>query len=389
MRCSHCNHDVPDGVFCTLCGAHEATTRQAGNAAKRVSHYAAYPGEHVFHPGIFTTLFPHLGQNKVHEFRWAFLAGVAALFVLDMAGMVTAAILTAALLVPALYLIYLYEAQVYRDAPAQALGFTIGGGVILGIVMTLIVDHFVSSVTLGGPVGNWTSELGGPVGGDVSTLITLCIVVPIIQEVLKPLPALLLREVSDFRETADGLVFGVAAGLGFGVAESIIRFSSVLGSLENRTDPGNWIYPLLTIAITLPILQGSATGAIVAAVWRLRRGTAALRDAGVVVLAVVAHVCFIYVSQLMSDRGQSQLTILAWQAAVDGTLLIGVRYILHHALLDEAHHLGFAETICPNCHRHIVAAAFCHSCGKALSAVPAAVASERKPVATATKPAEA
>ena len=171
MKCSHCNRDVPDGVFCTVCGNHEATTKQAGNSAKRVSHYAAFPGEHVFHPGIFTTLFPHLGQHKVHEFRWAFLAGVAAVFVLDVAGMVSAAILTAALLIPVLYLIYLYEAQVYRDAPATALGFTIGGGVVLGIIVTVIVDHFTSS-----------AALGGPVGSDTGTLVTLCIVVPIVQE---------------------------------------------------------------------------------------------------------------------------------------------------------------------------------------------------------------
>ena len=370
MRCSHCNRDVPDGVFCTVCGNHEATTKQAGNSAKRVSHYAAFPGEHVFHPGIFTTLFPHLGQHKVHEFRWAFIAGIAAVFVLDVAGLISAAILTAALLIPVLYLIYLYEAQVYRDAPATALGFTIGGGVVLGIIVTVIVDHFTSSAALGGPVG---SETG--------TLVTLCIVVPIVQELLKPLPALLLREATDFRETVDGLVFGVAAGLGFGVAETIIRFSSVLSNLENHTDPGNWIYPLLTIAITLPLLQGSATGAITAAVWRMRTGAAMLRDLGAVAIAVAAHIGFIYVSQLMSDRGQSQLVILAWQAAVDGALLMYIRYALHHALLEEAHHFGFAETVCPNCHRHIVAAAFCHSCGKALAAAPASISGARKPVA--------
>jgi RsiW-degrading membrane proteinase PrsW (M82 family) len=370
MKCSHCNHDVPDGAFCTVCGAHEAATKQAGNAAKRVSHYAAYPGEHVFHPGIFTTLFPHLGQHKVHEFRWAFLAGIAAVFVLDVAGMVSAAILTAAMLIPVLYLIYLYEAQVYRDAPATSLGFTIGGGVILGIVVTVIVDHFTNS-----------SRLGGPVGSETGTLVSLCIIVPIVQELLKPLPALLLRETSDFQETVDGLVFGVAAGLGFGVAETIIRFSSVLGNLDTRTDPGNWIYPLLTIAITLPLLQGSATGAITAAVWRMRKGAGVLRDLGAVGMAIVAHIGFVYVSQLMSDRGQSQLVILAWQGAVDGALLMFVRYILHHALLDEAHHFGFAETVCPNCHRQIVAAAFCHNCGRALAASAAPIAAAQEPVA--------
>lgn len=337
----------------------------------RVSHYAAHPGEHVFHPGIFTTLFPHLGQHKLHEFRWAFLAGLAGIFVLDVAGLISAAILCAALLIPILYLMYLYEAQVYRDAPATALGFTIGGGILLGIVVTAIVDHFSNSL-----------ELGGPLGSQTSTLVGLCVIVPIVQEVLKPIPALILRESSDFAETVDGLVFGVAAGLGYSVAESIIRFSSVLGNLPNRVDPGNWIYPLITLAVTLPLLQGSATGAITAAVWRLRKGRIGVREAGAIVMAILAHIGFILVSQLMSDRGLSQLVILAWQAAVVGALLIYIRYLLHYALLEEAVHMGFDETMCPNCHRHIVASGFCPNCGRSLAATSASISMARKPATT-------
>jgi RsiW-degrading membrane proteinase PrsW (M82 family) len=368
MRCNHCSRDVPDGVFCTRCGGQQATTGQAGNAAKRVGHYAAHPGEHVFHPGVFTTLFPHLGQNKIHEFRWAFMAGVVAIFVLDIAGLISAAILCAAFLIPVLYLIYLYEAQVYRDEPASALGFTIGGGVILGIVVTTIVSHFANSFDLGGPLGSGTG-----------TLIGLCVVVPIAQEILKPLPAMLLRETSRFDETVDGLVFGVAAGLGFSVAETIIRFSSVLGNLPSRTEPGDWIYPLLTLAVTLPLLQGSATGAITAAIWRIRGGRWGPRESGTVLLALAAHAGFVLVSQLLSDRGLSQVLILAWQGAVVGVLLICIRYLLHHALLDEATHLGFRETVCPNCHRHIMAAAFCANCGKALATTPAQATTARRP----------
>src|ERR1035437_75050 len=105
MRCIHCMRDVPDGSFCTMCG------RQQVEGSSRYAHYAPHPGEHVFHPGVMTTLFPHLGQQKIHEFRWALLAGLACVFLLDMAGLVAAALLCAAVLVPILYLIYLYEAQ--------------------------------------------------------------------------------------------------------------------------------------------------------------------------------------------------------------------------------------------------------------------------------------
>lgn len=66
MRCDHCAHDVPDGVFCTRCGAHQGTTAELGDAKTREHRYAAHPGEHVAQPSMFTTLFPHLGHHKIH-----------------------------------------------------------------------------------------------------------------------------------------------------------------------------------------------------------------------------------------------------------------------------------------------------------------------------------
>ena len=109
MRCDHCSNDVPDGVFCTRCGAHQGTTGELGKASAsakiREHSYAAHPAEHVVQPSVFTTLFPHLGQHKIHEFRWAFAVGLAGIALLYVAGLITAAILVATFLVPVLYLI--------------------------------------------------------------------------------------------------------------------------------------------------------------------------------------------------------------------------------------------------------------------------------------------
>jgi hypothetical protein len=66
--------------------------------------------------------------------------------------------------------------------------------------------------------------------------------------------------------------------------------------------------------------------------------------------------------------------------------VIYIRYVLHHALLQEAVHMGFAQTMCPNCHRHIVAAGFCPNCGKALSAAPAQITQARAPHPTEVAP---
>src|SRR5690242_8086770 len=374
MRCDHCANDVPDGVFCTRCGAHQGTTGELSRAKARVHRYAAHPSEHVVQPSVFTTLFPHLGHQKVHEFRWAFAVGAGGILLLYIAGLISAAILVAIFLVPVLYLIYLYEAQVYRDEPATVLGFTIGGGAVVGLVLTLIVRALDNPYAgVGNPLHAATVNVG--------LLLFLGILVPILQEALKPLPALFLPRRADYPETVDGLVFGIAAGLGFSVAESLVAFSSVLVGLPAHLAPGNWIYDLITLAVLQPLLQGSATGMIVAAVWRYRRGRLGQREIGGVAMAVIAHVAFAFGTQLLKDVAVAPAFVLFWQAAIVGALLIYVRYLLHHALLEEAAHMGFAETVCPNCHMHIVASGFCPNCGMALTAAPTAVKRARKPAA--------
>jgi PrsW family intramembrane metalloprotease len=372
VRCDHCTHDVPDGVFCTRCGAHQGTTGEFGNAKTREHRYAAHPAEHVAQPSVFTTLFPHLGHHKVHEFRWAFMAGLGGILVLYLAGLITAAILVAAFLVPVLYLIYLYEAQVYRDEPAIVLGFTLGGGIVVGIVLTVFERIVYNPFQYN---GNPLSNAGVSVGG----LLIVGLLLPVMQEALKPLPAFFLPNRADFPETVDGLVFGVAAGLGFSLAEALIGFGNALATLPAHVTPGNWIYDLATLAVFQPLLQGSATGMIVATIWRYRRGRLGGRELGGVAMAVIAHIAFSAGTQLMKETSVNALFILIWQAAIVGALLIYIRYVLHYALLEEAANMGFAETVCASCHMHIVAAGFCPNCGMALTAAPNSIKRGRRP----------
>ena len=372
MRCDHCANDVPDGVFCTRCGAHQGAVEAVGDPKLRERSYAAHPGEAVVHASIFTTLFPHLGQHKVHEFRWAFLAGLGGVLILYLAGLITAAILVSAFLVPVLYLIYLYEAQVYRDEPATVLGFTIGGGFIVGLVLTVITNALVNPITASAGLAS-----------DLGTLFLAALVVPLVQEVAKPLPALILRGREPYRETIDGLVFGIAAGLGFSVAETLIRFSTVITSLPIHSDnTANWVYPLMSIAIFQPLMQGSATGIVMAAIWRHAGGRFAKREWGGILIAVLGHISFSAGSTALAEMGAAQLVVIAWQAIVVGGLLIYVRYLLHHSLLEEAADMGYSETVCPSCHRHIYASGFCPNCGMALTAAPSHVKRARRTRAT-------
>jgi RsiW-degrading membrane proteinase PrsW (M82 family) len=326
---------------------------------RRLGSYSAHPGEHVLQPGVLTTIFPHLGRRKVHEFRWVFLGGLAGIFVLYVAGFITAALCVAVLLLPLLYTLYFYEAQVYRDEPlpvAAALGLV---GIVIGIGVTLGTDRLVSD----------EARLSFTVGG--SSLVIVGVVVPLIQEAVKPLSAVALRVRPAFRDqTLDGLVFGVAAGLGFGVGESFVRFAHVLTDLPVRSTPGAWIYPLVTTAVLLPLLQGTATGLVCAAGWRAALGRADAIALSGVPIAVGGHLAFSTVTQVLANHGWSQLVILAWQSAVVLLLLLSLRVVLHRSLLDEAGEEGSADRYCAHCDRTERAEGFCPSCGMALKAVP-------------------
>jgi RsiW-degrading membrane proteinase PrsW (M82 family) len=326
----------------------------------------------VVSAGIFSTLFPHLGHNEVNEFKWVFLGGVVALAVLALLGLITAAIILSAFLVPVLYLMYLYEVRIYRDAPIPVVGLTVGGGLLLGAVVTLVANQLVV------PLGDVrVTPFGTAV--DVTGLLAGAVLLPLIAEIVKPIPALLLRGRKDISESVDGLVIGVAAGLGFSAAATIVRFADLLTSSSLNTAVGGWVYPLISIAIFAPLMAGSTTGLITAALWRRRaRRRLGRLEVGGVALALVMAVAFVLVDRLLVGYGLPRLLSMGWQILCVGVVIVYLRIVLHVALLEEAGNVGFAYTTCPNCRADIIAAGFCPSCGLALSAVPASVREARK-----------
>lgn len=356
IPCEYCGRETPDEAFCTFCGAHRSAGVQ--NPRGRPHRYAAHPEEHVSHPSIVTTLFPHLASHRVHEFRWALLGGVAVVVGLVSGGLVVASILTAAVLVPVLYLVYLYESQVYEHEPLLVMGLSIGSGAALGVGVTLVADIVISQ----------TPALLVHSRGDL--LIASTVVLPIVQEVLKPLPVLALRTRRHFAETIDGLVFGVAAGLGFAAAETIIGYVKVISNLPMHTTSANWLFPVLSVTILTPLMQGSCTGAVVASLWRVGRGRSSLIYAAAIPAALVAHVGFRLVSQVLANQGANEAVLLVWQAAVVVALLVYIRFLVHRALLEEAGDLGMRLVVCRACRLQVTAASFCPHCGAAVTAGP-------------------
>ncbi|MBO0702404.1 MAG: PrsW family intramembrane metalloprotease, partial [Candidatus Dormibacteraeota bacterium] len=294
MVCDRCQEVVVDGAFCTRCGAHQETAEGTHDTGRRLHAYAAHPGEHVAQPSLVTTLFPHLGRHQVHEFRWALLLGLAGVSLLWITGFVPAAILVATFLIPVLYLIYLYEAQVYRDAPASVVGFTVAAGAVLGIGLTLLGRLLLGDDLL---VGR-SSAFGVNAAVQLVPLLGAGLVLPVVEEIVKPLPVLWLRG-RGFPETMDGLTFGIAAGVGFATAQTLVNFSVFIAQSGMRTAPGTWMLPLLSIAILQPVMQGACTGIVAAALWRLLGRRGGVRDLVALIAAPAAHAAFAVVGALL------------------------------------------------------------------------------------------
>jgi RsiW-degrading membrane proteinase PrsW (M82 family) len=355
LTCEHCGRQVPDAVFCTNCGAHQGLADHAIAAQERPHHFAAHPGEHVSQPSIFTTLFPHLGHRKLQEFRWALTLGFALVVVLVATGLLVAAILVSLLLVPTLYVVYLYEAQVYRTEPVLVLTATLGGGILLGAAVTIISERII----------------GGSLGSSGVPIVSYGVVLPIIQLIVMPIPALLLRVLPQFRDTIDGLVFGVTAGVGFALAEGVVGYWSVIQYPGTQNDPSFWIYPITSLALLVPLLHGSTAGAITATLWRSSRtGSGRWVSLFGIPLVLVAVVAFYAGGQILDNHGVGQLVVLFYQTAVALLVVVYIRHLIHHSLMEEGRDQEYRPIVCPHCHHHVMAAGFCPSCGVALGASP-------------------
>lgn len=352
MTCPHCRRETPELSFCTFCGAD--LSGSGHRAARRTGSFAAHPHERLMVPEVFSTLLPHLEHHRLRQFRLIGLAGAVVLVVLAVAGLVGVALAVAAILVPIIFVLYLRDAEVYRREPLRVLALTFGGGIVIGAVLTLLLDAFAS-----------------PAAGEEAGLLQVmaaAVIVPVVAEALKPLPVLGLRR--HFAQTVDGLTFGVAAGMGYALAETVVNFAGVItGPL--RQDASQWILTVVTAGVLTPLLQGACTGAVCAAWWRLQRRDGRRRLAILtIVTAVAAHLAYSAGSQLLLGLGAPAWTLVVWQIVVVLGIVYELRLLLHDSLLDEARGMGLHSRMCAHCGHDIEAAGFCPECGLALAASP-------------------
>jgi RsiW-degrading membrane proteinase PrsW (M82 family) len=147
------------------------------------------------------------------------------------------------------------------------------GGVLFGIV---------GSLTLLTPLA------AAPLSPEMSDAMGTVVVAPLAEEPAKALFLLVVLWNRQFDQMTDGFVYGAAAGLGFGMTENLMYFSSV----AIAGDPATWVQTVIIRTLYSAVMHASATSIVGASLGFVRfRGWFALVIGGFVglLLAMGMH----------------------------------------------------------------------------------------------------
>jgi RsiW-degrading membrane proteinase PrsW (M82 family) len=266
-----------------------------------------------------------LGWFEVVRRKWfqTLVVGLILFFLVQQAllgtenlNFVPTLILLGAFLTPVALVAYVYERQPIPDVPVATVGLCFFWG---GVVGTLVAG-FLESETL--------SRLSVP------SLFT----VGLIEEAAKLLFPLALYLRGRYRSEADGLLFGVAAGMGFAALETMgYGFVALLASRGNLAAVDA---TLLVRGLLAPAGHAAWTGLICAGAWREREraGHPVLNRAmvGAFLLAIVLHASWDILNSLDSRSFVVWIVLQVLSLAVALTsLTLLVRRLREARRLDD------------------------------------------------------
>jgi hypothetical protein len=322
----------------TETGANNTPTVEPAHASaiERRSAVVATVQEPVLQPTILSTFFPHLGPRHQQLFRWAFL-GLGTLVVLLIAArFIPLALVVAALAVPMIYLAHFYVSEIYEQEPVWVLGCTFAAGAVLGALLNLALYRLTLSQM------RFTVDGLSPRPGYV--LLTVVLVPIVAQAMMLVGPVVLYVWQPHFDDLVDGLSFGVASGLGFSAAQSLLlSWRTITGAFQPSGPVVSWVLPILRIAFLAPLLSAATTGLICTALWLRRRRLRAGRRDDPLLLPNVDRLSSLSVAIGIALLGQiaprlavvyahSQLLNLFWYALVVMALVVILRQVLHSGM---------------------------------------------------------
>jgi hypothetical protein len=374
VSCSTCQTANPSSArFCATCGS----GLQSGDRS-RGARYAANPSESVASFALISTIMPHASARAPQTYRLALLLGLALPLVGGVLGALPFALATAAFVVPVVYIVYLYDVNLWEDAPVSVVAAAFGLSSLLGLGFTLLWREGLFADTFELTINRRTGVV------DLTELLVLCVLVPAVATVLMLLGPMYLASRPKFDDLMDGLTFGIVSGTAYAAFETLVVNRSLLsGSLGGDIDGALWLSLILNLALIKPIVYGSAIGIAAAQFSGLgerydgftgRFFARVLEAFGF----IAAYQAGLYLTGLVEGSTGAVLGLL-WGAVVAAALIVRVRTVLHHALVEGAIEAAArgggskwasgAHTYCGECEMPVLEnAMFCVICGTSVRA---------------------
>ena len=371
IRCDQCGHDVPNLTWCVRCGDPLEPEQRRGRSGRVRDAYAAAPGERANAVRIVSTLYPSLPREEIRTFQLALLGGTILIVALGLLGFFPVAIVAAAILVPLVTVIYLYDVDVYEDEPIRVVALTFLWGALVGVLFSYSLDHLVP-VSAADAVGSSVTGTGGAPFPWIRGIVA-----PIVAVLLMAAGPLVLLPYKRFNDVLDGATFGVASGVAFVGAQTLITALNLFDSgLRPVGDVMPWIVRLLVLGVAMPVVAAGAIGGLCGVFWLRYRSpgqdrsvlgplghpaVAAVLAAGLMLIASLAVL-------LLSELGTLVVVVVLAVVA-----LLWLRRIIHVGLLQEADEIAIGPDItCPECGLSTPHHTYCGHCGTSLKALPKA-----------------
>ena len=206
------------------------------------------------------------------------------------------------------------------------------------------------------------------------------VIAPIVAVVIMIAGPLVLLPYKRFNDVLDGATFGVASGVAFVGAQTLVSAADLFQSgLQPAGDPVPWVVRLLVLGVGTPIIAAGAIGGLGGALWLRYRAPVKHRDrlgpVGQPIVAFVIAAALMIVSALtealLPDHLVGEIIALVIIAVLAAASLLWLRRVIHVGLLQEADEIPIGPAIlCPECGKETPRHTYCGHCGASLKALP-------------------
>ncbi|NLT29903.1 MAG: PrsW family intramembrane metalloprotease [Propionibacterium sp.] len=370
MECPRCRAQMPEVAhYCHSCGQDMV----ASDPGRR-KHFAVKPDEPVASFALVSSIMPRGAAQRPQTYRLALIVALAAALLTAIAGALPIAVLLAAFAIPIVYIVYIYDVNLWDDSPipVTAMAFALTGALAIGFTLLWTNLRSASPVTFGLESGSSSF--------DVTDFLLLCLLVPVVGEILRQIGPLFLASRPKFDDLMDGLTFGVISGVAYACFDTIVKhWDLITGGFQGVDSAATWAALIFLEGFIKPLLMGTATGIACAEFSGLGEGYDGFsgryfRGFGEAVLVNIAYQLGVYLLNMLPFGSLSVLLSVVWGAILLGIMILRVRNVLHTGLMEAAmeHHAREVETddiieYCPQCEMPVLEhGSFCNACGAAV-----------------------